>query len=380
MRKLYWRPPGVSRAALLLITMVAIAALVSVESFPVQQKQALYSKKIAAARLANQAMRLIKAEKQRRGILADIEADPAQSGMIGSPITPITSNTGYISAKRTSANPNFAAVLVEMLRRAGVEQGDLVAVGVSGSFPALNLAVYAAIQTMELRPIIISSTASSEWGANHVEFTWLDMERLLFDKKVFHFRSIAASRGGIDDRGYGMSKHGRALLDASIERNGLPRIEAESVEDSIERRMEVYDEHAGTKPVKVYINVGGGSASVGTHVGKKQFLGGLNLQIPRGVELVDSVMLRFLNRDAAVIHMSGISRIAKQYGLPIEPKQVRPVGEGNVYVKAEYNRWLAIAGILAILGSMLAFIRLDVGMRLFRTRRHAGDAQPQQMI
>jgi poly-gamma-glutamate system protein len=380
MKRVYWRPPGVSRSALALIAAVAIFALVVVESFPVQTRQRFYEEKIAAARKAREAMAVIKDERVRRGIVIDKEVDPAGTGMIGSALTAVTSNTGYLDAKRASANPNFAAVIVDMLKRAGVDRGDLVAVGLSGSFPALNVATFAAIHVLELHAIPITGVSSSEWGANDPDLLWVDMERILVEKRVFNLRSIAASRGGIDDRGFGMSKEGRALLEAGIARNGLFLIDPKSLTDSIEQRMQVYEERAAGRPIKAYVNVGGSTASVGTHVGKKQFVPGLNLDLPRGSGLVDSVMVRFASRDVPVLHVTQVKELAKKYGLSQEPDAIPRIGESSVYVKAEYNRWLAAGGIAVILGAMLAFIRLDLGIRILRRRRRDSTAQPQQMV
>lgn len=363
--------------------MIALVALVAVESFQVQRKQPYYEQKRAAARLTLLAMQVIKAEKQERGIRLDPDADPAGSGMIGEPLTAITSNTGYLNAKQTSVNPNFAAVIVELLGEAHIKPGSTVALGVSGSFPALNIAALAAIHEMKLKPITIASVAASEWGANHVDYTWLDMERTLIDKKLFDTRTVAASRGGIDDRGYGMSKRGRALLDEAISRAGVRNIDSRSVKNAIDQRMDIYDEAAGDRPIRAYINIGGGSASVGTHVGKKQLAPGLNLARPRNVDLVDSVMLRFLDRDIPVIHITSVVSIARTYHLAVEPKTMPRVGEGSVYTKAEYNRWLTGAGIVTILTAMFAFIRWDVGLRLLRHSRAGktrAQAQPEQMI
>lgn len=383
MRKLYWRPPGVSRSALVLVALTALIALVVVETFMVKRKQPFYEEKLAAARLTKLAMQVIKANKEERGIRIDPDADPAGSGMIGAALTTITSNTGYLDAKRTSVNPNFAAVIVDLLGEARISHGSTVAVGVSGSFPALNIAALAALHEMKLRPIVISSVAASEWGANHVDYTWLDMEKTLLEKKVFDIRSIAASRGGIDDRGFGLSKRGRSLLDEAIARAGVRNIDSKSVEDAIEQRMAIYDEYAGKNSIRAYVNIGGGSASVGTHVGKKQLAVGLNKTRPRGAKLVDSVMLRFLDRDVPVLHITSIVAMARTYQLAVEPTSMPRVGEGAVYAKAEYNRWLTAGSILAILGTMFAFIRWDVGLRLLGQAR-AGKAkaqpQPEQMI
>lgn len=382
MKKVYWRPQGVPRRAMLLIAMVAVSAFLAVEKFQVSTRQRNYSEKLAASRLALEAFNAIKSEKISRGIGIDPEADPQQTGLIGRSVTPVTSNTGYISAKRLSVNPNFAALVVHWLSRAGVSKGDVVAVGASGSFPALCVATFAAVQAMDLTPIVIASASASEWGANDPSFMWLDMEKALFDKRIFGFRSVAASRGGIEDYGFGMSEEGRKLIDQGIERAGVDKIDAKNLADGIDQRMQLFDAKAGNKPIKVYVNVGGGTASVGTHVGKKQFKPGLNMEPPRGADLADSVMLRFAERGVPVVHLTSLEALAKQYAFPSEPKGIPRVGEGKVFVREEYNRWIAGGGLVAVLAAMLAFIRLDVGARILQGvwRRKDRARQPEQMV
>ena len=90
----------------------------------------------------------------------------------------MTSLPGHLGSKQTSINPNFAAVVVGMLKDAGVQEGDCVAVGCTGSFPAMNVAVYSALETLRARPIVICSAGSSQYGANTPDLLWIDMERL----------------------------------------------------------------------------------------------------------------------------------------------------------------------------------------------------------
>lgn len=378
MKKLYWRPPGVSRRALVMIAILSVAAYVVVESFPVERKQPKYDSKLAAAVLARDCMAAIREEKQRRNIPIDPQFDPAGTGMMGVSISRVTSNVGTYTAKLTSTNPNFAGVMVHLLHQAGVKAGDPVAVGVSGSFPSLNVATFAALEIMKAKPVIIASASSSGWGANNEGYIWLDMEKTLRGRQLINFRSLAASRGSIDDRGVGMSNQGLAMLDEAMQRNGVEMLNPESLADSIEKRMAVYDTHS--KRYKAYINVGGGSASVGTHVGKKKFKSGLNTQVPRG-DVPDSVMLRFAKRDVPVIHISGIKELSARYDLPLEPKTQVTLGQSNVFRRSEYNPWLAGGGLGLIVLAMLAFIRFDLGARLLSAKR-ADDSNraPEPMI
>jgi poly-gamma-glutamate system protein len=378
-KKLYWRPQNVSRTALVLVSVLALAVMSAVELLPVQRKQEKYGEKMAAARLALECMKAIKADKIRLGHAPDPEIDPAETGMIGESVTAVTSNTGFLASKRTSTNPNWAAVIVDLLNKAGVQEGDVVAVGLSGSFPALNVATYAAIMTLELEPIVIVSASSSEWGANHVDYLWLDMERRLREARLIGFGAAAASPGGIDDLGIGITEEGRGLIEAAIERNGVRALEMTSLADAIDKRLAVYDELADDAPIKAYINVGGGSASVGTHLGKKQFKAGLNSEPPLGAP--DSVMMRFSRRGVPVIHIARIKLLAESYGLPYAPTTPLPVGHGAVFVDSEYSRGLALGGLLAIVAAMVAFLRWDVGMRMLRgLRPRERRSAPEQML
>ena len=273
--------------------------------------------------------------------------------MIGAALTPATSTAGRLAAKRTAANPNFAAIVVALLKRSGVERGDTVAIGYSGSFPGLNIAVEAAVQTLDLRPIGISSAAASQWGANLPDFLWLDMEKTLFDEGKIHFRSRAASLGGIEDRGLGMSDQTQQTLREGIARTGLATIEAENFTQSVERRMQLYQDQAGTKPIKCYINIGGGATSVGKSLGKKQFHSGLHTRLPARARNIDSVMTRFLAAGVPVIHLIRVRALAGRYGLETEPRSPAIVGQGEVFERYQYNAWYAaaaLAGILAMLG------------------------------
>jgi poly-gamma-glutamate system protein len=345
-------------------------------------KQPVHREKIAASKLTQQAMETIKAERLRLGPEVDLEADPAQSGLIGLLMSPITSNSGHLPAKRTSINPNWGAVVVHLLKKANVDEGDTVAVGTSGSFPALNMATYSACTVLKLRCIVIGSVAASQWGANIPGLSWLDMERILNKKGVFNVRSAAASMGGIDDRGFGMSKQGRAMLLETIERNAVPLIKPANYQESVLERMRVSREAAGDTPYAAYVNVGGGAASVGTSVGKKLFRAGLNRAVPSGTSNIDSVMVRFVEDGVPVIHLIQADMLATRYGLPTQPPFIPPVGEGKIYVQEQYNPWLVIGVLVVLTGILYIFIRSDLGMRIMSTGKGAKDkvTHPEQMV
>ena len=364
MQKLYWRPAHVSRVVHVLVAVIAAAVLLGAERFQVVTVQPDFDAKLRAAKRMERGMELVRTHRVRSVAPIDAEIDPTRSGMIGFANSVTTTNTGNLIAKRTSANPNFAAVMVDLLREAGVQKGDLVAVGISGSFPALNIAALIAIDVLELEAIVISSAGASSFGANIPGLSWLDMESLLIDGKVFASRSIAASLGGTGDRGLGIPRSGRNRLRESIDRHGARVIDVKEDISSIEERLRIYNEVAEGRRFSAYINAGGSLVSIGPKSIKRLYRSGVNLRPdPRALH-VDSVMMRFLGQGVPVINLTNVAPLAERYGLPVDPIEVPRVGEGLVFAKRSHNLFL-VAGLLAVLiAACWSLLRLELGARL----------------
>lgn len=384
MKKLYWRPRKISTFVLVMVALVSVAAVVLVENNTVSRERVYYKDKIAAARLASVAFDAIKAERLKMGHAINYEYDPAGTGMLGEANSPVTTNPGYITSKRSAANPNFAAVALYLLKKAGLRRGDTVAIGMTGSFPGMNIAVLSAVQVMGLKPIIITSVGSSQWGANFTDFMWPDMEKLLNDRNIIHFQSEAMTRGGIDDNALGLDDAAIALIDAAIERGGRPALTVRNYKDSYDRRMEIYGQVAGERQIAAYINIGGGTVSVGRSVGKKIFSTGLNADVHTGVTSSDdSVMMNFAQRRVPVLHFSKFNGMAGKYQLPINPQTIQKAGTGPVFVSQAYNKYLAGVFLVVIILLMFAFVRMDWGYRLFKANRgpsSARDSVPEQSV
>ena len=388
MRGMYWKPEGASQVQRAIVAALAVVGLVAVEVFPSEEQQPYYAEKMLAARKAQEAFEVIAQASEKRGIQLRLKTDPAGSRLIGEVLSPITSGSGGLVSKQTSVNPNFAAIIVEWLKEARIKPGDVVAVGVSGSFPAINAAVYAAIHELGAEPVIITSTAASQWGANDPGFTWLDMEAVLRKNEVFPYKSVAASLGGVGDDAIGLSARGRRMLERAIERNevpslaalddeaGVPTNEAEQTgvgltlvdESKVRERMNVFYDAAGERPIRAYINVGGGTVSVGTAVGKKKFSPGLNVRLPKGIEdMPPSILGAFLEAGVPGIHLTSMVNIATDYGLEIAPRTTPEVGMGGVFEKREPNRWLAGIVLSILLISLFVIARAPWGTRMLRT-------------
>ncbi len=376
MKKLYWRPREVSQVLLVLIAIASLGAVWSVERFKWKSLQPHQTLKLEAARHAATAFATVKQERRARGIPLDREFDPAVSGLIGPYMSYVTTVPGTLTSKQTTVNPNFAAVLVHYFKLLNLKEGDLVAVGFSGSFPALNICVLAAVKVMRLRVVIISSVGASGFGANMPDLLWIDMERILASTRLWSYRSAAASPGGIGDRLVGMQEHGKAKIAAAIRAAGVPLIETKSYEDGVEQRMKIFDREAGDLPIKAYVNVGGGTLSVGTVVGKHLYEPGLNRRAPPGALEVDSVMTRFMKRDVPVIHLTNIPKLAERFGLPVAPQAMPKVGEGKIFSRQEYNPYLTGGMLALILGALFIFLRTEWGQRFLLSATPGREKKP----
>lgn len=380
MKKLLWKPSSVSWQIHLLIALAAVIGLVLVENFTVERKQPYYQKKIMAARIMSKGMEVLKKHRLQHIGPIDKDIDPARSGLIGTASSPVTTKKGDHQSKRTTINPNWAAVVVQLLKDARVRDGSTIAVSFSGSFPALNLACLSAAKAMNLKVIIISSVSASSWGANHPRFTWLDMERVLYESRLFPYRSAAASYGGIRDRAEGMSDEGKRLLVEAAARNGVPFLYSSTLKDDITARFELFQERAGETPIAAYINIGGGITAVGSLSAKKLYLSGLNTEPSKRALRTDSIMTRFAKNQTPVIFFTNIRRMAETYSLPVAPQKVPEVGQGMVFFHLDYNRWL-VAGVLAVLVTLIIlFMRMGFGYHIFGTLKRSNRARPPEAM
>jgi len=326
-----------SNLVLGVMALMSLLAFIAVENSKVDVKQAYYEEKLAAAQLTQTAENCLKNSRLENGIFIDAVNDPNETALIGQEYSLITTDRGYIDAKLSSTNPNFAAVIVQLLKEAGVKERDYVALAFTGSFPALNLSTLAAVETLKLNPVIISSVGASNYGANDPYFTWLDMESALYEAGVFKHRSVAASIGGGFDVGRGLSPEGRNLIVEAIERNQVEFINEDHLENSIARRMELYQTHSKENPIKAFINVGGGIASLGHTVNGELIPTGLTKNLMMMNFPVRGVLIQMGQKGIPVIHLMNIKELMTEHGLPFSPVPLPEPGEGGIFVQKKYS-------------------------------------------
>jgi len=284
-----------------------------------------------AAALMARAEAAVRSCREAAGLALDPFADPNGTGLIGVERSAVTTSLGSLEAKRTTANPAFAALVVSLFHEAGVRRGDVVAVGASSSFPALVIATLAAARASGVEPLVISSLGASEWGANVPGFGWLEMEECLRRAGLLGFVPVARSIGGEGDRGEDMDPAGRALLESRVRAGGLPLIDEPVLERNVAVRLAAYRRAAGARPIKAFVNIGGSWANMGTDAEILKVEPGL----ARGVFVPPPGRRGVIQAMAAagipVIHLLNVKGLCGRYGLAWDPRPLPAPGEGPLF-------------------------------------------------
>jgi len=286
---------------------------------------------IDAARLMERAAAALKDCRDSRGLPVDPAVDPNRTGLIGVERSDITTSAGRLEAKRTTTNPDLAALVIALLHEAGVRRGDAVAVGASSSFPALIVATLAAANVMGVEPLVISSLGASEWGGNIPGFSWLDMEDCLRIRGLIDVRPVARAIGGDGDIGRDMSPEGRARLAARIRAGGAPFLEEPDLERNVARRMALYRAAAGSRRIGAFINIGGSWANLGTDAEVLKVEPGLVRRVGVPPPPRRGVLQAMAAEGIPVIHLLNVKGLCERYGLPWDPRPLPAPGEGPVY-------------------------------------------------
>lgn len=366
-----WRSRRVSIGALIFLACLGLISIALVEFSTIRVKKSHFDAKVEASNLAFKGAQVIRNYELGEQIIIDPVVDPNATGLIGEQFTLITTDRGSLTSKLTTTNPNWAAVVVDMLKEVGVEQGDLVAIGYTGSMPALNLATLCALETIGAKPVIIASVGASMWGANNPEFAWLDMEKKLYDSGIISFKSVASSIGGRGDRGGNVSPQGRELIREIIQRNDVILIEEATLDNSVQRRMEIYNDNLPKgKQYSAYINIGGGLASIGSFQNFVMVKAGITEKLPVGNYPLKGTMIRMAENGTPVINLTDIRLLAKRYGLPVAPEPLPDIPHGEVYFEKRYRMPLVIAVLSIYLILVFVVIRVDLKSFILKKPSH----------
>jgi poly-gamma-glutamate system protein len=350
-----------SQTAILALFLLSLIFFFLTKLLPFKEADAVKADMLAASRIMSQALEALRECRLERNLEIDEENDPNRSGLIGRQFSPLTTSRGLLGAKRSTTNPNLAALLVFLLREAEVSRGDTIAVGASGSFPASIVAVFSAAKTMELRPLAILSLGASQWGANEEEFHWLNMQDCLEKAGLFEEMAIGLSLGGDEDVGEGMSPEVRSHLETEIARRGTPFLRESRLRRNVEARMSLYAKGAGTEEIQAFVHVGGAWANMGESAQILHLEPGLTKMGELPPPEQRGVLHEMGDRGIPVIHLLYVKGLLERYGLPWDPIPLPEPGQGDIYrlPREKDPRFLILAVTYLLL----------VSLTMFRSRR-----------
>jgi poly-gamma-glutamate system protein len=319
----------VAAGAVSLIAWLALQTLSPRPSVPWSEEMT------AAAQSMERAIGAVARYSESAGIEIDETLDPSRTGLIGPEYSPLFTTLGQLEAKRTTTNPDMAALLVHLLRRAGVSDGDTIALGCSASFPALMIAAQAAAEAMGVHPVTILSLGASAYGATQPEFNLLDIHQLLTDERIVATDPAAVSLGGEDDVGAEFEPTVKEGLLQHIDSSGIPLVYEPELRGNVAQRMAIYlgaskarvtgqaqtDRVApgGRGRVAAFVNIGGADANLGSSPLVLKVDPGLNAELALPPAEQRGVLFEMAARRVPVIHLLNIRGLALRYGLPWDP-------------------------------------------------------------
>jgi poly-gamma-glutamate system protein len=287
----------------------------------------------AAARM-EAAIAAVGREVADRGLGVGVALDPNGTGLVGPANGELFTTLGHLEAKRTTTVPDLAGLLVHLLQRAGVERGDTIAVGASGSFPALLLATAAAAAALDAHPVVILSLGASSYGATRAELDLLQYHDMIRGLGLLAAAPAAISLGGAGDVGADLEPAVRDRLRDRVRESGAPLVHEPDLLRNVARRMTLYtgtprgDDGPGR--VTAFVNIGGNTANIGTSP--------LVLNVPAG--LVAALVLPpshqrgvihdMARGDTPILHLLHIRGLAARHGLPWDPVPLPIAGSSRL--------------------------------------------------
>ncbi len=303
---------------LMLVFMFSVVAYLAIEQwgYDVQPREDA-NQMTKATVLAESWYKIVQEEKERRGIGGNHYTNHSPyASMLGDEYSEITTTLGSIEAKTTGANPEFAALMVKMLDDAGIDAHSTVGVTISGSFPGLAVSTLAALQTIGIDVVLLSSLGASSYGANQPGATWIDIERWLRERGGLRYQSQLVSYGAEGDSGGGISEEGKAYLQAAAVRNGAVLRVPRSFEEAIESRLALFQQ----RHIQLLVNIGGNQISMGSCVHSTTIPNGYHRSVTSCMEQERGLIVRMTEHGIPFIHLLNIRDLALKNHLPLIPE------------------------------------------------------------
>jgi len=339
------------------LAVLLLSTAAAMELVQRSQRTPVYEAQVSAAQRVVETYDVLHAHAQEHGLSAGREVDPNLTGVIGVSFSDITTTAGNLSTKRTSTNPDFAAYLVRIIsQHASPGQGPVV-IALSGSFPGLGIAAIAACEALGHEAVLLSSVGSSSFGANRPEFTWLDMEKLLYGSNMIGTRTRLASLGGGGDIGEFPVEEGRKSAQAALSRAGVPALVRDCAAAQLAGKIAVLED---AQP-QLLINIGGNQAHIGTD-GHLLPAGDITAP-PVGPEAEFGLVGWALDNGLPAVHLLNVTDLALRHGIALDPTPFPRRGRAPLYYVEVVNMTWPAVGVLLVAGAYLAALGITQNRR-----------------
>ena len=296
------------------------------------------------------------------------------SFLLGPQNSIIQTTKGSKVSKLSTLNPNFAAMIMEMLIELELDSSSKVAVSYTGSYPGANIAVLSALEAMNLEASIISSCGSSEWGATYPEMTWIEMENHLNEVNNISNKSKLGSIGGGFDLGSQLNQEGRKVCEIAIYSNKMKPLHEKDPKENVKKRMQYYYQNNELGVIDLFINVGGGIYTTGDSLKRNSLQVGIIYPGDINLDINQTVLERFLDLEVPVININHIERLTEWYELPYPPNNKNKIKKGNLfYSHKKYNLKVILTAFFIATGTVL-FIGI-VSHREIKKRMHSSEPE-----
>jgi poly-gamma-glutamate system protein len=232
--------------------------------------------------------------------------------IIGLDYSSLTTTLGSLAIKKSSENPAAAALMVRLLKDAGVTPDSAVAINASGSFPGFILAALSACTALEVKTYVIASVGSSTYGANMPGNTIADI-LVKDDVRSLDYTLLAVTPGGSGDRGLELDAEELERVAQTLEDRGMSFIHPANLTDAVNLRESLLNNAGCT----LLVNIGGSHASSGNDADLALMSGILKPDKNR-IYPEDGLIQRFLAAGKPVIQILNVNRLYASYGLEFD--------------------------------------------------------------
>ena len=269
--------------------------------------------------------------------------DPHKTGLIGLEWSELSTTVGSLEAKRTACDPRWAVVIRRWMESLNVSKGDSVAVFTSSSFPGMALNAIAALESLNVKPVLVVSLGASVWGANDPLFPWPAIEGKLRAEGFIKSKALFYTPGGNYEIGGGVSEEACEIFRKAANNAGVPLIVKKNLEEVVNWKMSLLKEHR----VKALVSIGGSHANMGDDQAVLRLSPGLH----KGGNGGDGVIGRALKVGYPVVHLLNIKGLSAEYGVPFDAAPGTQIYGKRVVIAAlsalaifsavlyRFNRW-----------------------------------------